>query len=283
MHKFRFYKMSPGGNTTIIITDPVISDPHARASLAPRLLSELHLGGEQVGYLTTRDPRPRLDMMGGEFCGNATRSLAALLVEENPSLLGVDGVFTGEVDVSGASRPLTIRVRKISEAVFDAACEIPMRVDPGAVSAVTVSEKPATLVRLDGICHVLLDDTLHPFPEDNFEDAAKRIRTCLGLMDEDAVGCIWFSCHNTVINAKPVVWVRKTDSTYYETACGSGTAALGISLATVSGRSVLAEIGQPSGKRITVAVDTDGSGVATRAEIAGQVTVIACGEAFLTD
>ena len=48
----------------------------------------LHLSGEQVGFVrfaSPSEPTPRLDMMGGEFCLNATRAFAALL----------DGVFGG--------------------------------------------------------------------------------------------------------------------------------------------------------------------------------------------
>jgi len=45
-------------------------------------MDTLHLGAEQVGFIIHLDLQPRLEMMGGEFCGNASRALAVVLAYE---------------------------------------------------------------------------------------------------------------------------------------------------------------------------------------------------------
>ena len=73
-----YQKYSPPGNITLLVTTPVPRDLQPR--LAARLLEGV--GGEQVGFVEpASDPRcpARLQMMGGEFCGNATMSLGAML------------------------------------------------------------------------------------------------------------------------------------------------------------------------------------------------------------
>lgn len=57
----------------------------------------------------------------------------------------------------------------------------------------------------------------------------------------------------------PVVYVRDADTLYYETACGSGTTALGLTLAEQKGVSINdVPIIQPSGMLIKFSVDYDG-------------------------
>ena len=72
----RYIKADPSGNTTIFVLNPIA--PAQRSTLAATLLSSDCIGAEQVGYLTMAQDEPiRVDMMGGEFCGNASRSAAA--------------------------------------------------------------------------------------------------------------------------------------------------------------------------------------------------------------
>jgi len=73
-----YQKYSPTGNVTILVTTPV---PRSmQPGVAARLLEDV--GGEQVGFIEpVIDPRcaARLQMMGGEFCGNAPMCLGAML------------------------------------------------------------------------------------------------------------------------------------------------------------------------------------------------------------
>ena len=72
------YLANPGGNITLLVLDATPIE--ARADLAKRLMALPDLAIEQVGYVTTPVccGDTRLEMMGGELCGNASRSLGYL-------------------------------------------------------------------------------------------------------------------------------------------------------------------------------------------------------------
>lgn len=75
-----FSKVIPGGNPTIILHEPDIP-PGSLAGIAAQLMHPMHLQAEQVGALYLPEAElPFLAMMGGEFCVNATRAAAMLLV-----------------------------------------------------------------------------------------------------------------------------------------------------------------------------------------------------------
>lgn len=126
----RFHKFSPGGNTTILVTDPV--PPPLRAAVAAELMGEHHVHAEQVGFVSLAGARPRIDMMGGEFCGNACRSLAALLALKRVLLAGPGGLMSGEIESSGVDGALPVRVVHTPQGP-DAAVRMPL--PPVAVGA----------------------------------------------------------------------------------------------------------------------------------------------------
>ncbi len=283
--KIPFYKLSPGGNTTLLI--PASAVPVAqRAATARQLMDSLHLGGEQVGFIDlpteifgsggsqSLESLPGLTMMGGEFCGNACRCLAALLVmlaEEESKTWPV----TGDLRSSGAERPVAWRVRPTTGGApgLDAA----VRVD---LSGATVTELEPGLRRVDmpGIVHILLDENLFPAPTDLAAEAAQW-RQKLGLENQPGVGCIRHASLNTANpHIAPLVWIRDTDSSCPETACGSGSLALGLALRAHGGQSSV-NIRQPSGEYITVELEENTGGV-WRGWIGGPVRLIATGEAF---
>ena len=73
----------PAGNRTAIVRDPVPAGE--RGVVAARIMELPELRAEQVGFEVP--PRlggaGRLEMMGGEFCGNAARSFGFLLWKES--------------------------------------------------------------------------------------------------------------------------------------------------------------------------------------------------------
>ena len=171
-HEIPFYKLSPGGNTTILI--PADAVPAAqRAETARRLMDPLHLGAEQVGFIELAGEMPSLEMMGGELCGNACRSLAALLVMLAEDVRTAWPV-AGHLRASGANAPVAWRVCPMpGDTALDAAVRI-------GLTGATVTELEPGLRRVDmpGIVHVLLDETLHPAPQ-NAANAPNR-SGCLG-------------------------------------------------------------------------------------------------------
>ncbi|BBD09481.1 diaminopimelate epimerase [Desulfovibrio ferrophilus] len=268
---YRFYKLSPGGNTTILIMDaetlPVADHP----ALAARFMDPLHLQAEQVGFVSLNGGTPRLDMMGGEFCGNAARCLTAVLALEGH----LDDV--GSISVSGVEDDLDVRVSRDNGAL-STAVQMPVREDGACISDLAPG---IALAELDGITHLLLDEDEHSCPVDPI-NAAARLRAAHGLGERDAVGCIWYSGGLALPSIRPVVWVRETNTTHLETACGSGTMALTQLLACQQGGPVCVRVLQPSGQSIEARVDYDQStGRFSDAWISGRVEVIAKGITYL--
>ena len=179
-----FLKYSPCGNTTILVRNVPLS-PAERARAAAEMIASGHLEAEQAGYADTEAALPRLDMMGGEFCVNATRAFAAQLFEEG-RLTPEGEASGGVVSVSGMPERLRVRVRRVAPGRFESAVLLDLpeappleRVAPGI-----------HLVRVPGIAHLVLDATAHPLPVDKDRDTAALFAR-FGLLDEDAAGCIW--------------------------------------------------------------------------------------------
>lgn len=305
----RFHKFSPGGNTTILVTDPV---PAARrAAVAAELMGEHHVHAEQVGFVTLAGSHPRIDMMGGEFCGNACRSLAALLALKQVLHAGPGGLMSGEIASSGVSGILPVRVVHTPHGP-DAAVRMPLPAADRTADGATgeqgaendascqssgqsgsqngphdvadmvrhVSEGVA-LVHLPGITHLLLDASVHPFPE-NWHARARALIALHGLDDEPAAGCIWHHGPLAAPSITPVVRVRDTDSIILESACGSGSLAYGLHRAAMTDGETALMVRQPSGAAIRVSVSRR-AGLAPEAWIGGTVRLVASGTAYLYD
>ena len=72
--KVRTMQADPSGNVTLYVLDPV---PQKDRKELNRQLLTLHPSVEQAGCLSIKEGQPQVEMMGGEFCGNATRSAGA--------------------------------------------------------------------------------------------------------------------------------------------------------------------------------------------------------------
>lgn len=268
MRALRFYKVSPGGNPTILILDPVPS--HERVAVAQRLLAADHLQAEQVGYLDlTADP-VRLDMMGGEFCGNACRAAALVMLQEGIGLEKNGDLWHGMLSASGTSRPLRVQVdlRGTHPTCW---AEMPLP----APQALTLCAPGIGLVHMPGISHLCLNEALHSFPTD-YVEAACELRKSFDLTACDAAGCIWYQYkEESRYKIKPVVWVRGTDSTYLETGCGSGSLAVALWLEKEKNVPATCQIIQPSGETIGVQRERH------CAWIFGPTRLIARGQAYL--
>ena len=128
-----FVKVNPAENMTIFVLDKVERKLHKE--LSNRLLNYNSIHGEQVGFIEEpeslegkRVKTQRLQMMGGEFCGNATRSLAALMVFNNyPNVLKVDDQYIVQLEVSGMNTLINCQVRLTNKNTeFYSSIEMPL-------------------------------------------------------------------------------------------------------------------------------------------------------------
>lgn len=274
--KITFVKMDPGGNVTILVTGGVaVNRPAVRAAIASELLDQRHLHAEQVGFV--HPASLSLEMMGGEFCGNAARALTAYILLQK----GVPE-WSGRITVSGVTRPLEAWGRRIGEAEVVAEVEMPCRRSLDSVRTELWKEKEVAVVEIEGITHILLDQANHPFPAD-WEREAAEIRAAFGVEELPAVGTIWYTEGDRGAEIKPVVRVRETATTYYETACGSGTLALGLFAAKRALRGISdCAVRQPSGEELQLSITLDETTQQfTHAAIRGPVRMVAEGSAWL--
>lgn len=108
--QLKFLKISPSGNVTVLVTFPYIASINTRQEVS-KIIMERYNDVEQVGFISyLKNNIPRLDMMGGEFCGNATRCLGALLVLDNPSVLKQIAPDCWHVEVSVSGVPSLLDV-----------------------------------------------------------------------------------------------------------------------------------------------------------------------------
>ena len=262
----------PGGNDTAIVWDPV---RRAQQGEVAGAIQTTYPGVEQVMFVE-RIPgtlRLRGQMAGGEFCGNATRSLGYLLLD------GKDG--TVDLDVSGASKPMTVTVKE-----GGAQTEIPVLSDLGSVQNRPDGEK---IVDLEGISFLVTradqptGQALMALPDEvSRKERVKQILKEVELIDKPASGVMVVSSRpDGKLGLDPFVYVRDTGTLYYETGCGSGSTAVGLVQAAGTGASVPAlEIVQPSGLPLIVSVDR-GESSFRRAFVNGPIEVLFDGRMYL--
>ena len=276
MRRELFVKSSPSGNVTILVRDASLS-PLERAASAAELMGTDHVAAEQVGFVDIHAVPPRLDMMGGEFCMNATRSFAALLYGEGLLASGQDDWFHGTVSVSGMKESLQVRVRGKMEA-----CEAFALIDLPQQPPLRRVAEGIHEVRVPGIVHLVLDATFHPLPAD-WELHTKDLFERFHLMEEEAAGCIWLKKDGAGGNPSliPFVRVRETGTTCAETACGSGTLAAATVIWDENGDRMPLSIRQPGGDSLIVSPEISRFPEGWAAWVGGTVFTIARGEAFV--
>lgn len=255
----RYIRMNPSGNITLLVTDDV---PRAQQSEIAGRLMQLDPSAEQVGFL--EEPgipgaRARLQMMGGEFCGNATMSLAAFLALQDH--LPEDEEHTYPLEISGADRLIPCFITRNGETITGT---VPMPL-PQAIGEIEVLPGvKLPMVRFDGISHIIISGN-----EITPEQARERVADLCAALEADALGMLLTDAQFGAL--KPLVYVRSTDSAVWENACGSGTAAIGAYCAFQQGRGVQLNIAQPCpDTNIAVSASLSGGRV-SRIEITGKV------------
>jgi len=252
----------PGGNDTALVFDAIDARDYKEVnSYIQSKKPEI----EQVMFVKDYGASPKGMMAGGEFCGNATRSLGYYLLK------GKNGTI--DVSVSGAKAPLSVTVKDKS-----ARTQIPIINDGGSVIFLNDTD---SLVRLEGITHLVLEPGSEDarkitatFEVEKQKLMARRLLEKHDLMEQPAAGVMALSRHQDVLKLLPYVYVKAVDTFYAETACGSGSVAVGLVLAKKRGSSVHdIEIQQPSGQFLTVNVDYKDGSFET-ASIEGKVEIL---------
>ena len=232
-----YYLMDPTGNITILVVSPVpIPDQPDIADMLMRREPSC----EQVGYISASDNSDiRLRMAGGEFCGNATMSTAALFCHR--SGIAADHAVPVSVEASGCDSPVPVDITRVADArgrtVFRGRVRMPKH---RRVSRHALTFKGRTfdlpVVDVGGIVHIVATEPLS-MSDGETEEAIKKWRLELGA---EALGIMQVTLYaGDIMALRPLVYVPTAGTCYWERSCASGTAALGLCLAdqgfTVSG------------------------------------------------
>lgn len=252
MLKIPFVKLSPSENTTIIVTDPAIKKQNY-SDIAKTAMAYTHLHGEQVGFITRKHHRNsmgRMEMSGGEFCGNGLLALGAYLAREK----GMEkGTFL--VEFSGVEHTLECEIEQLQSAVYRVKGEMPVKSYRISKKQVKVGEGiiDGHLVVMEGITHFLFEQAEK---KDHNPDFPSLLKILAKEGDNQAFGALGYWMDGEEIKLSPWVYVPGIGSLQQERSCGSGSLALGLFWAQEKKSDIRINIVQPGGM-IAVAIDYD--------------------------
>lgn len=237
----------PAGNITMFVLDDVKAE--RRAKIAKKIMSFSSLKVEQVAFRTGEN---RIEMSGGEFCGNASRAFGMLVASER----GMTGICDTEIEISGAQGKVPVHVNL---SAGTASAQMPL---PQYVGKRTVGNVCGTLVHLGGIAHFVVKG-LEPTRE--FFNLAEAVFS--EYPELEAYGVIFLEkdgCHMT-----PLVKVVETESLVREGSCGSGSIACAVARSEEIEGVFSEKYIQPAGEVIATVERRDGKIVS--ASIGGTV------------
>ena len=268
-----FIKVNPVQNMTILVKSS--HDRGLYREIAAKLMGYDSVCAEQVGFIEPVENRMalvRVQMMGGEFCGNAAMSMAAVIARDS-------GFRTGEtriipLEVSGADRTLECEVTAAEQSYI---CKIEMPA-PKEIKKVRFKVSgnaiEADLVRIPGISHIIIGAGDHSHDLESF--AGEAMDSLPDLIEDEAFGLLFFN--EEKLSMTPVVYVKDIGVPVWERSCASGTTAIGAYLALRTCGDVELAVDQPGG---TSVVYTQSSGCAMRIWVKAEVKIAAEGTAFI--
>ena len=236
-----YYIMDPTGNITILVEGDVSADK--RAAVAKELMKK-EPTAEQVGFVGYggADYDVRLDMAGGEFCGNATMSAAVLFAEKfvfngqnadviqakdhDPNDMNTVEICEIKVLASGAEGVRKVCVEKLSDGRCRGTVEMPGPISIGNQKvSLEGREHELPVVDFGGITHVIVEASEAPT-----EPGKTLVKWCEDLHAECLGLMIYDSREKTLV---PYVYVPKAGTLFRESSCASGTTAVGAYLAGI--------------------------------------------------
>ena len=208
--KIEYYLADPAGNITALVICPPVPD----LKMTARKIMEENRSVEQVGFADFSGDDIKLRMSGDEFCGNATMSVAAL----KHLISGKSGELNTAVSVFGTPEPIKVNVN-LKDGYYNCRCAVgkPEKTDNIRFTAGD-KEYDFPIVSFSGITHIVADDTLGE------QAAAEVIRGLADRLSVKALGIMMLSSDKK--HLKPLVYVKSTDTLFFENSCASGSCAV---------------------------------------------------------
>lgn len=227
----KYVTLDPTGNITCLVLSPVAAKDR------PRVTARLMDRCEQVGYLLPAGQpgtRARLEMMGGEFCGNASMGSAAWLARQAGLADQTETVIP--LEVSGAEEIVSCRIRREGESWLGTV-NMPL---PENMAEIELDGKQMTAVFLPGMTHLIL-----PLSDLGKKEAEALLRKAALRFSAPALGLLLWDGARAFMT--PLVYVRGSETMVWENACGSGTTAIACWMTVKAGHSMETAVGQPGG------------------------------------
>ncbi|TRW26052.1 diaminopimelate epimerase [Criibacterium bergeronii] len=279
--KLNFVELNPCMNKTVFILDDVPVEKYAEIS--EKIISYENLFAEQVGFLKPpfdKNNDAHLHMMGGEFCGNATRSLAAYTTFNNQRFFenGADACKLN-IEVFGQDQALECNVTKTSlDNTFYTDIQMPLPIGKMQIIDEIGSIKNIKKIDFNGITHFSVDDKNF----NNIEETEVFFGEVKNFMEENqssymAFGIMFYDYEKSFMT--PLVYVKGTDSLFWEKSCASGTSAFASMMTFEKNKSLNIDIAQPGG---SINVNTTfENGKITKIILGSEVSVIAKGQLYV--
>ena len=227
----------PTGNITALVRTEVApaEQPRIAAALMAREKSV-----EQTGFLRLTERGAELRMAGGEFCGNAALSAAAVFARERG--LAPEEKITLPVSVSGAPWPVRVELNALHGGGFSGTVEMPL---PAAVGLKTLrldgrELSPLACVEFPGITHIIVPGDM------DAGEAERAAREWCAELGASALGLMLLD--EGVRRLRPLVYVPAGDTLFWESSCASGTAAVGAWLSARDGGPCRLTLDEPGGR-----------------------------------
>ena len=253
--EIKYCIFDPTGNITALVETGV---EEARQPEVASLIMGRHPDVEQVGFVRLEgrsgDSDVSLRMAGGEFCGNATMSAAALYALRKAQSGRDAGLPQAvRVKVSGAPEPLDVKLERKEGDSFFCGVKMPPAVSIDSIGfsmegaeGETLTELP--LIRMGGIDHIVIDDDSFFFRlKENKEIAEMFIKKWCALLDSDCLGIMFLEDGEIERMLTPLVYVPGADTIFWENSCASGSAAVGMYLASEYNAPVDISLSEPAG------------------------------------
>ena len=205
---FNYFRANPCGNITGFVVAPVY--PGYRKAYTDCIMEQIDKDVEQVGFISPAyEGAPlRMDMMGGEFCANATRAYGLY----SASFYDTDGLVDIEVYVSGHEGTTDV-IADVKNQKAYVALDTPIGRENLAIDG-----KDCTLIKLPGISHLVVE------AEEDKEFVNKALEVLKKDHKDEAYGVLFFNKEK--LEMIPYVYVEGSETLFREGSCGSGTIAV---------------------------------------------------------
>lgn len=205
---FNYFRANPCGNITGFVVAPVY--PGYRKAYTDCIMEQIDKDVEQVGFISPAyEGAPlRMDMMGGEFCANATRAYGLY----SANFYDTDGLVDIEVYVSGHEGTTDV-IADVKNQKAYVALDAPI-----GRENLTIDGKDCTLVKLPGISHLVVE------AEEDKEFVDKALEVLKKDHKDEAYGVLFFNKEK--LDMIPYVYVEGSETLFRESSCGSGTIAV---------------------------------------------------------